>query len=376
MKKIIYFTLILFTVIFTIIACRKMDAPYKQYVVTGGLIYPGKPVAIAQSGKNRVQIVWPKGVDKSVVKAKLYWNSFADSIIVDVASIQGDTIKVMVEDLDEKSYTFVIRTFDAQGNMSVPVEVNGGSFGDRYQSQLLTRPVNSTLINAVGKLTINWGGADIANGAYASEVKYTDVSGIVKTQVFPVLVNTKEVKTTEINDMLANTNYQFRTIFRPDSLSIDRFYTGYIDGGLFSIDKRDWKVVSFSSEHPGGDNAAVNVIDGTEHTRWHACAGCSSYPHSVVIDMSAPRILTQFGVWRTDYAIPGGDDRGPNKFEFFTSVDNVNWVSQGIFDFDRNLNGEQRHLLPNSPKARYFKFVGTQGPESYMVLGELSAYGL
>ncbi|RZM27929.1 MAG: hypothetical protein EOO88_10910 [Pedobacter sp.] len=376
MKKIIYFTLILSTVICLVTACRKMEAPYKQYVVTGGLVYPGKAAAIAQSGKNRIQIVWPKGVDKSVVKAKLYWNSFADSIIVDVAAIQGDTIKVMVENLDEKSYTFVIRTFDAQGNMSVPVEVNGGSFGDRYQSQLLTRPVNSTLINAAGKLTINWGGADVANGAYASEVKYTDVSGTVKTQVFPVLINTKEVKTTEITDMLANTNYQFRTIFRPDSLSIDRFFTGYSDGGLFSIDKRDWKVVAFSSQHSGGDNAAVNVIDGTEHTRWHACAGCSSYPHWVVIDMSAPRILTQFGVWRTDYAIPGGDDRGPNKFEFLTSVDNVNWVSQGNFNFDRNLNGEQRYLLPNSPKARYFKFVGTQGPEGYMVLGELSAYGL
>ncbi len=167
------------------------------------------------------------------------------------------------------------------------------------------------MINAAGKLTINWGGADIANGAYASEVKYTDVSGTVKSQVFPVLVKASEVKITEITDMKANTNYQFRTIFRPDSLSLDMFYTSYTDGGLFSIDKKDWRVVSFSSQHPGGDNAAVNFIDGTEHTRWHSCAGCSSYPHWIVVDMGAPRILTQFGVWRTDFDSPGGDGRGP-----------------------------------------------------------------
>ena len=357
-------------------ACRKMEAPYEEFVVAGGLVYPGKAVAVAQSGKSRIQIVWPKGVDKSIVKAKVYWNSFADSVIVDVASIPGDTVKVMINDLQEKNYNFVIRTFDAKGNMSVPVEVNGGSYGTRYQSQLLTRPVNSTLINAAGKLTINWGGADVANGAFASEIKYTDVSGTVKSQVFPVLVKTTEIKITEITDMMANTNYQFRTVFRPDSLSIDKFYTSYSDGGLFTIDKRDWQVAAFSSQHPGGDNAATNFIDGTHQTRWHVCAGCSSYPHWIIIDMNATRILTQFGVWRTDYASPGGDARGPDKFEFLTSTDNVNWESQGIFNFDRNLNGEQRYSLPKNPKARYFKFIGTQGPENNMVLGEISTYGL
>lgn len=376
MKNTLHLSLIALATICLISACRKMDATYKEHVVPAGLVYPGKAVAIARSGRSRIQIVWPKGVDKSVVKAKVYWNSFADSIIVDITAVTGDTVKVMVNDLQEKNYTFVIRTFDAQGNMSVPVEVNGGSYGERYQSQLLSRPVNSTLINAAGKLTINWGGADIANGAYASEVKYTDISGTVKTQIYPVIVKTTEVKTTEITDMLANTNYQFRTIFRPDSLSIDRFYTSYIDGGLFSIDKKDWRIVSFSSQHPGSDNAAANFIDGTERTRWHSCAGCSSYPHWIIVDMGAARILTQFGVWRTDFDSPGGDSRGPDRFEFLTSEDNVTWVNQGTFNFDRSLNGEQRYMLPNSPKVRYFRFLGIQGSENNMVLGEISAYGL
>lgn len=376
MNKIFHFGLILFATICLFSACRKMDATYKEFVVPAGLVYPGKAIATAHSGRNRVQIVWPKGVDKTVVKAKIYWNSYADSVVVDIASITGDSVKVMINDLQEKNYTFVIRTYDAQGHISVPVEVVGGSYGTRYQSQLLTRPVNSTLINAAGKLTINWGGADVANGAYASEVKYTDVSGNVKTQVFPVLNKTSVVKTTEITDMMANTNYQFRTLFKPDSLSIDQFYTPYTEGGLFSIDKADWHVIAYSTQHSDGDNAAINFIDGTEHTRWHTCAGCSSYPHWIVVDMGAPRILTQFGVWRTDFAIPAGDDRGPDKFDFLTSIDNINWVNQGSFDFDHNLNGEQRYLLPNSPRARYFKFVGTQGSQQFMVLGEISTYGL
>jgi hypothetical protein len=370
MKKISYIGLMMFIASCFFAACTKMDATYKQYVVPGGLTYTGKATSPkAYSGLNRIKVAWLRGADPSVIKAKIFWNNYADSLNVDIPAT-GDTISAMITNLDEKNYTFVIRTYDGKGNSSIPVEVVGGSYGVKYQAQLLTRPVNSTLINAKGKLTINWGGADVSNGAFASEVKYTDVSGNVKYQIFPV-----EMKTSEILDLKPNTSYQFRTIFKPDSLSIDNFYTGYTDGGLFSFDKKDWSIIDFSSQHPGGDNAVTNFIDGTDATRWHTCAGCSSYPHFATIDMGAERTITQFGVWRTTFET-GGDDRGPDKFQFFTSTDKVTWVNQGTFNFNRLINGEQRYLTPNNPRARYFKFVGIQGPQSYMVMGEISAYGL
>jgi hypothetical protein len=257
-----------------------------------------------------------------------------------------------------------------KGNSSIPVEVVGGSYGEKYQAQLLTRPVNSTVINNKGKLTINWGGADVSNGAYASEVKYTDVSGNVKTQRY-----FRWNLVSEILDIKPNTGYQFRTIFRPDSLSIDNFTPAILMVAYFAFNKKDWKIIAYSTQHSAGDNAVINFIDGTEATRWHTCAGCSSYPHFATIDMGVERTITQFGVWRTTFET-GGDDRGPDKFEFLTSTDNVTWVSQGSFNFNRLINGEQRYFTPNHPKARYFKFVGTQGPQSYMVMGEISTYGL
>ncbi|WP_164849990.1 DUF4998 domain-containing protein [Mucilaginibacter limnophilus] len=347
-----------------------MDSAYKNYVVPGGLTYAGKATKPkAYSGLNRVKVAWLRGADPSVVKAKVFWNSFADSISVDIPEI-GDTISVMIDNLQEKSYTFIIRTYDAQGHSSIPVEVVGGSYGEKYQAQLLTRPVNSTVIKTNGAITINWGGADVSNGAFASEVEYTDVSGNVKHKLFPV-----ESLTSEILDMKPNTNYKFRTLFRPDSLSVDNFYTGYTDGGLRSFDKKDWKIIDYSTQHSPGENAVINFIDGTDGTRWHTCAGCSNYPHFATIDMGVERTITQFGVWRTTYAMPDGDDRGPDKFEFLTSIDNITWINHGSFNFNRLINGEQRYLLPENAKARYFKFVGTQGPQSYMVMGEISTYG-
>jgi len=370
MKKILHIGLIVFITICVFAACTKMDATYKQFVVPGGLTYTGKATAPkAYSGLNRIKIAWLRGSDPSVIKAKIFWNNFKDSLSVDIPPA-GDTVSAMITNLDEKSYTFVIRTYDGKGNSSIPVEVVGGSYGVKYQAQLLTRPVNSTVLSAKGKLTINWGGADVSNGAFASEVKYTDVAGNVKSQVFSV-----DQKTSEITDIKPNTNYKFRTIFKPDSLSIDNFYTAYSDGGLFAFDKKDWKIIDYSTQHSAGDNAVTNFIDGTDATRWHTCAGCSSYPHYATIDMGIERTITQFGVWRTTFET-GGDDRGPDKFQFFTSTDNKNWVNQGTFNFNRLINGEQRYLTPNNPRARYFKFVGISGPQSYMVMGEISTYGL
>ncbi|WP_184550079.1 DUF4998 domain-containing protein [Mucilaginibacter sp. FT3.2] len=370
MKKISYIGLMMFIAACFFAACTKMDATYKQYVVPGGLTYTGKATSPkAYSGLNRIKVAWLRGADPSVIKAKVFWNNYADSLTVDIPPA-GDTISAMINNLDEKNYTFVIRTYDGKGNSSIPVEVVGGSYGVKYQAQLLTRPVNSTSLDAKGKLTINWGGADVSNGAFASEVKYTDISGNIQNKIFSV-----DLKTSEILDLKPNTGYQFRTIFKPDSLSIDNFYTSYTDGGLFSFDKKDWKIIDFSTQHPGGDNAVTNFIDGTDATRWHTCAGCSSYPHFATIDMGVERTITQFGVWRTTFE-NGGDDRGPDTFDFLTSTDNVTWVKQGSYNFNRLINGEQRYLTPNNPKARYFKFVGTTGPQSYMVMGEISTYGM
>jgi hypothetical protein len=58
-----------------------MDSTYKQYVVPGGLTYAGKPTSPkAYSGLNRIKIAWLRGADPSVVKAKIFWNNFADSL--------------------------------------------------------------------------------------------------------------------------------------------------------------------------------------------------------------------------------------------------------------------------------------------------------
>lgn len=368
MKLINWYLSLILVLSFT--ACKKMDSTYSQYVVKGGITYTGKAKSpMAYSGRNRIKISWLRGADPNVSTAKIFWNNFTDSVTVPIPA-SGDTISVVINDLPEKAYSFIIKTYNNKGDSSIPVELISGSYGERYQSQLLSRPINQLALNKDDKIVIDWGNADITNGAVYTEIKYTDNLGKPKTS----RILTSEVAST-LSELKWEIPFQYRTVFKPDSLSIDDFYTDYANSGLISLDKRDWKIIAFSTEHDNGTNGVKNFIDGTAGTRWHSRAGGSSYPHFATIDMGVERTITQFGVWRTTFE-NGGDNRAPDKIQFFTSLDNVTWADQGVFNFNRLINGEQTILLALKPRARYFKFVAVSGPENNMVIGEISAYGL
>src|SRR3546814_2286012 len=135
---------------------------------------------------------------------------------------------------------------------------------------------------------------DISKEAGYTKVRYTDNNGETRTDQYP----TSE-ETTLLTTLKPGVGkFIYRTVFLPDSLSIDTFYTEFEESGKFAFDKEDWDIIDFSSEHPGASNTVWNVIDGTDGTRWHSHAGPSRYPHHVTIDMGGLRTITYFGVWR------------------------------------------------------------------------------
>lgn len=370
MKLTCWYSMIFLLVALAFTGCKKMDSTYKQYIVPGGIAYTGKATkAMAYSGRNRIKIAWPRSADPNIVKAKIFWDNYTDSLEVNIPTT-GDTVSVVIDDLPEKSYSFMIKTYDEKGIPSIPVELLSGSYGEKYQSQLLQRPVNALNIDVEGKIKIQWGSADISNGAVQSELKYTDNLGNSISRTFSV--NDPE---SVLTDLMPGTRFQYRTVFKPDSLSIDAFFTDYVESGILTFDKASWQIIEYSTEHDAGSNAVKNFIDGTDGTRWHSRAGGSQYPHFATIDMGAERTITQFGIWRTTFE-NGGDARAADKIQLLVSMDNITWVDLGIFDFNRFLNGEQTFLIPSQPRARYFKFVAVQGPENNLVMGEISAYGL
>src|SRR5690606_6249346 len=104
MKKIFTYVAFLLCSGFLLLSCEDADSTFRDFIVEGGLVYPGSATSpAAHPGKNKVLITWLKGTDPSVSSAKVFWDNYTDSVSVPVPP-GADPIRVLVEELVEKPY--------------------------------------------------------------------------------------------------------------------------------------------------------------------------------------------------------------------------------------------------------------------------------
>ena len=215
MKNIVY--TILAAVIFLLPSCKDPNSIFDEYIIPNGRSYPGMAIdAVAFPGKERVELSWKKGTDPKVVKARIFWNNGTDSVEVAVSK-NADILSRIISPLSENTHSFFIRTYDDEGNVSVPVEVIGTVYGDIYQSSLFNRMIKSALCDSEDILQIEWNSADVTEtGIY---LNYTSINGDSKTLPIP---NTET--STTIADLKVGSEILYQTAFKPDSQAIDEFY--------------------------------------------------------------------------------------------------------------------------------------------------------
>lgn len=206
------------------LSCRKAD-DYKKYLVDGEIIYPAKPDSIrVHPGEERIMLSWVKS-DPKVVRYVIYWGLGMDSLEVTHEQLgplsQGDTVRVMINDLEEADYEFEVVSLDGDNNRSVKTAVRGRVYGELYRSALAPRlPRGITFIEGDDFADLWWYNADSTD--VGLEIQYTNR--------FNVQV-TKQVKPSELISTLMQykegTEIQYRSRFIPDSAALDTFYTPY-----------------------------------------------------------------------------------------------------------------------------------------------------
>jgi len=204
-------------------SCAKMD-DYKKFTKDGEISYTGKLDSVKiNSGRYRVLLNGLFLADPKVKKCVVYWNNRVDSIVIPVTRTTNvDTLKLFINNITEGVQNFIIYTYDDAGNKSIPVYKTGRVYGDRYQSTLTNRGINSAFTNEGGVSTIEWGGMDRVSGVFATEMTYTDNSNVEKTVRIPIDVNNYTIPNFKEKGTI-----KYRTLFLPDTLSIDTFYTAY-----------------------------------------------------------------------------------------------------------------------------------------------------
>ncbi len=333
-----------------IAGCSKMDDTYKQFLEGGQKKYVGKADSVkVLSGRDRVYLQWLRSADPSVVKAKIYWNAKSDSLEVPIDR-NADTILVPVPNLREGNYTFQIYTYDLEGNRSVMVEAFGTSYGDKYASLLLTRPIEKTLFLNDSTLEVTWGPVSDTS-LLGNELLYGDQK----------VVFVPKSATTTLLQSFKGGMLKYRSLFKPDKWSIDTFYTAYdsirVKGQPIELSKNGWTATASSFDNRSGANyrPPSNTIDNNSATLWVNFIGTPAvkYPHWLQIDMGSVQKNVEGFVIITRV----GDAAARAKtVELLTSLDGSNWQSFG--DYILQNNGDKQFLsFSESTDARYFKMI-------------------
>lgn len=209
-------------------ACRKMDAFKEEYLGGGSITYAGKIDSVkAHPGDGRIMISGLLIADPKIAELRIYWNNRADSFVMPVTRTAGvDTVRAILNNMQEAVKTFTIITFDKYGNKSVEVNVAGRVYGDVYKSLLLNRTVKDAVMLG-DSVNIEWNVLDASTGGLGSQVEFTDNNNAIQ-KLFVARTDTK----TALKNFKPGTKFTYRTTFLPDTLAIDTFYSGYQEVGV------------------------------------------------------------------------------------------------------------------------------------------------
>ena len=160
MKNITNILLSIFCGIIILSSCEKMEDIHSDFLKDGDIIYAPKPL-MPQSfgGKNRLKLKYYLMNAVNVNKCVVEWDEGNSSQTIDVTpKLPLDSLEIIIDGLEEKSYIFNIYTIDTNGNRSVKEQVTGSAYDAKFQSGLTNRPLASIVGGGTtDSIVVSWG---------------------------------------------------------------------------------------------------------------------------------------------------------------------------------------------------------------------------
>jgi hypothetical protein len=332
-------------------SCKEQDVMFKQYTVEGGISYLGTVSGVkTRIGVDRLELGFSV-VDPTTAKVGVYWNDYGDSVMIDVEP--GQWVEKII-DLPEGQYSLFIKSFDAKGNFSNPLEVITSTVGAKYIATLTHRPFIKKTTTFNSDLSIEWG--SVSGGARFTELVYTSTGGTEK-----IVEVRNAVNETKIDDYKQGTTFKRITYYSPDNLWLDTITSDIQIERELTVDKKIGSVTGYSTQTSGDE--AAKFYDGDINTVWQTS---NRYPEHITIDLGVEVPVTGFGIvpsfkYTNNGSTSRADPRAPTTVRFEVSTDNDNWTSVGEYAYDNGFSVEERlYKLEQPVNARYIRFTGVE----------------
>lgn len=387
-------------------ACTDQDDIYKQWVKPGGYIYPEKSTGlVSQIGHSRVLLRWAAPLDPSVVRGVITWSNGDESMEIDYADYAGqDSIRISIDGLKEKSYTFTITNYDKDGNKSVASEVTAAPYDQIWLATHQERKVSFAEMSGTDAvITMGYG----TNEMIATRFRYVTNEGETV-----VTENAADIYTTsfKLPNAKPQSRFEYASAYCPaeGADTVWNNWVKYVNPIAVKLDPSDFEVTV-----NGGNGTQYRIFDGIVgsnfNNAWYYNNWYDNAPPAVLqIDMkkdsyeitrlkaynfgssSGYRLLNQFVVFfgnepfdmnpDPSYRIPyGGTNRNPlpedtKIFEAPTYKDAIATFPGVCF----NGSAYFERVFSSSPiNARYIAFVLLNRRTKYYRTGihEVEIYG-
>jgi len=393
------------TIVLILASCESIKDTYEEFIKDGEIIYVAKADSIkVRSGRNRLELSWLLLSDPNVTKYKVYWNNKRDSLEDTVSrTSETDTIRLLLEDMEEDIHHFSIFLYDKKGNSSVEATVIGKVYGDRYQISLFNRMYKSVRRINSKDIVVEWLPADINVVGVKSE--FTDNNNILKDHFSSGEVILDTIRNFPLDGVL-----KYRTAFLPEVTAIDTFYTNYdsIPAPAYEVrcDKNLWQNAGLSDDSDEGTYADWGLSNlwnddsnADEMRNFFYQRDGYTVPNWFTINLGEKYNFIRMKVNQlihNDFWKFG--DGSPKKFEIWaTNTPTTNWDDWNLIgtfesvkpsglpvgelseeDQAANLAGEEYNFDPITDAFQYvrFKTLSTWGGVNHVCIRELTFWGL
>lgn len=365
-------------------ACDDVMDTHREFIRGGEIVYAPKPDTVFfKAGKNRIEMNYAVSGSPNVRTIRVSWNSGRDSLLAPLELPDGTGRgKILLEGLEEKSYTFSVQLLDVYGHRSLKVNGFGTAYGNNYQASLSQRRIES-MNAAEGGGTIGWSAAP--EGLIRNEVKYTGSSG---NEI--VLTAAAGENTLACPEAPAGAPVTYRSVYIPETACIDTFYTEWASSADLNLhfphaytfadtDRSRWEVI-FCDNTDTEEGKPEYMLDSNDDSYWHSnYHEPSDYPYTFVIDMKKETYIGKLGAMsrKNTYYSRGMSFYLSADSEYAGRPDGNSWTWLGDLELKQE-NGMQwtgvtNDILEKELSGRYLKVVFTSGYNGHLgAVAELS----
>lgn len=363
--------------VLSITSCDDFMDIHKEYIEGGEIIYAPKPDSVSFiAGKGRIQFNCRTYNAPNIRSIDVFWNEGIDSLIIPVEMKTGyDSISVILDNMEEKSYTFNVQTTDNFGHKSLFMTDFGTSYGETFQSTLNDRRIKTvSLSDKEG--TIEWYSALM--GLIRNEVRYIKNDG---SQVIVGMPSSDHQL--KLPDAKAGSSFEYRSLYIPEEECIDTFATAWKVSETtfpttYKYDRSAWEVLSVSDVSTSEGGGMATLLDNDLSTYWQSAYedGDAPLPHWAVIDMQTPKKISKVEIYRR------AANKDTKSIELYISdqpdANAGNWIKigNGIFA-DGDILSISIPESVDTEKGRYLKLLQPDSNrEPYTSVAEIYLYGL